>query len=272
MNRKSWFGKTVLALGLLALVCGPALAQPGGRGQGGPGGRGGFGGPGGGFGGGQTDLVTLLNNEDVRRELEVVGPQMRDVEALRESTRERMRDALGDLRDASPEERREKMAAVRDDITKELKSILLPHQMERLEQISVQMQMRGQGGLVRALTVGPLADELGLSEEVRAELREKSRSVQEGLREKISSLQEEANEEILSVLPSDKRDELKKKMGEPFEMTLPAPGTRGGPGAGPGGRGGARGEGTPQRRGGGEGRGQGRRGGRGDASADRGSI
>lgn len=243
MSRTNWFGRSLLVLGLVALLGGSVMAQPGG-GRPGAGGRpGGFGG---GFGGGQGDLVNLLNNEQIRREIEVVGDQMRDIESLRESTREKMREAFSGLREASPEERRERMARVQADIRKELGTILLPHQMERLGQISVQMQMRGQGGLARALSAGPLAEELGVSDAQREELREKSRSVQEELREKIAELQKNAEEQLMGVLTTDQQEQLKKKMGEPFEMEAPAPG-RGGFGAGPGGpgaRGGQRGEGA----------------------------
>lgn len=227
------------------------MAQPGG-GRPGGGRPGGFGG---GFGGGQGDLVSLLNNEQIRREIEVVGDQMRDIESLRESTREKMREAFSGLREASPEERRERMTKVQDDIRKELGSILLPHQMERLSQISVQMQMRGQGGLARALSVGSLAEELGISEAQREELREKSQATQEELREKIAELQKNAEEQLMSVLTTEQQEQLKKKMGEPFEMEAPGP-RRGGFGAGPGGRG-PRAEGARQR---GEGRERGPRG------------
>ncbi|MEX0793579.1 MAG: hypothetical protein WD045_10615 [Pirellulaceae bacterium] len=241
MNRTNWLGKWLLVLGLVALLGGSVMAQPGG-GRPGGGRPGGFGG---GFGGGQGDLVNLLNNEQIRREIEVVGDQMRDIESLRESTREKMREAFAGLREASPEERRERMANVQADIRKELGTILLPHQMERLNQISVQMQMRGQGGVARALSAGPLAEELGISDAQREELREKSQAAQEELREKIAELQKDAEEKLMSVLTTEQQEQLKKKMGEPFEMEAPGPG-RGGFGAGPGGRG-ERGEGGRQR-------------------------
>src|SRR5271165_7485494 len=122
--------KTIVALGLVALMAGPALAQ---QGRGG-GGRGGFGGGGGGIG-------MLLSNASVQQELKLDATQIEKAKDLSTKLREKVTAATQGL------EGQERFAKIRE-ISKELnteantsaKEFLKPEQLHRLHQIYHQVQ------------------------------------------------------------------------------------------------------------------------------------
>lgn len=240
---------TLAALALVAAAADVSFAQ---RGRGGPGGRGGFGfgGPGGpGGGGGGGGITQLLQDENVRKELDLVDEQVSKLTEIGNSLREEL-DAqrqgfdFSSLRDLSDEQRTAKFAEIRqqsEKITsaaqKKIEEVLLPPQLERLKQIEVQSRMRF--GAEQALTSGPLAEELKITDQQKEKLAKKQEEVQAALQEKIAKLRQEAQEELFSVLDPSQQDELKKKIGKPFTFSAPQGfGGAGGPGGGFGGFGG----------------------------------
>ena len=293
----------LLSVALLAFMVTPAMAQ--GRGQGGQGGRGGaggggFGGRGGGgsmFGGrGGGDMtMTLLRVEAIRTELEISPDQEEALTKMQEQGRPERPDA--DFRNMSEEERTEfftkmrKQAEERNTKMKEqLEEVLFPEQLERLQEINIQLQG------IAALRNPEVAKELKITdaqkkelEEVQAGMMEKMREGmrelftggggREGMREKIQKMRDDMEGDVLDVLTSDQKKKFEEMKGEKFEMPEGAFG-RGGRGGGEqGGRGGFGGRGGGDQggrggRGGGErgGRGGGERGGRGGGERQRPEI
>jgi hypothetical protein len=227
--------RVVSRLGMLAI----ANAQPG---RGGPGGRGGFGG---GFGG-QGNGLDLINDENVRKELDLVDDQVTKLREIQGKVGEEMRAAFEGfdfqgLRDLSEEQRtakfapiREKMEKVTADTQKEVDQVLLPQQRQRLKEIVVQSQIRRQG-TSGALTAGTLATELNITEEQKQKLAEMQTKVEEELRKEIEQLRLESRDKILSVLTAEQRAKLNSLMGKPIEFQQGGFGGFGG--GGPGGRG-----------------------------------
>jgi len=243
----------IAALAVIAICAESAFAQqPGGRG--GRGGRGGFGGGFGGPGGGGASQ--LLQDESVRKELDLVDEQVSKLTDIATKLREDVQAVyqgidFGSLRNLSEAERDARMAELGEKAQKitaegqkEIDAVLLPHQRERLKQLMVQSQMRF--GADRALTGGTLAEELGITAEQKEKLAAKQQEVQAGLQEKIAKLQEEARDELFSVLTSEQQAKLKAMIGKSFTFT-------GGPGGGFGGAGGAGGRGGRGGDGGGRG-------------------
>ncbi|MEM9367350.1 MAG: hypothetical protein AAGD07_15260 [Planctomycetota bacterium] len=255
------------------------------RGDGGPGGggfRGGGGTRGGGPGGGGGNVMSLLLIEEVREE---IGLQADQVDALRktgEGLRDRMRPPEGfNFREASEEDRqkmfdemRAKQQQVEEELRADLEVILLPDQMDRLDEIH--LQQRG----VRALADPDVQAKLTLSpqqvEEVKAitdSMGDRVREVfQSGDREQMRELMEAARDEVeaetLGVLTTEQKAKFEELKGEPFEMPeregrFGRGGGPGGGGGGFGGRGGGPGGGGFGGRGGGPGGGFGGRGGQG---------
>ncbi|HAN97705.1 MAG TPA: hypothetical protein DCQ98_09870 [Planctomycetaceae bacterium] len=281
MKRLAVLG-VVMACGLA--LAGPAFAQPGGgRGQGGPGGFGGMGMGMGGMGGG--GLATLLNFETVQKEIGLEEDQLTQVTEAREAINEKrpefdfrsMQDLSEDERAEKMEEFRESMQKLADEMNEKIEEILLPNQLERLQQIEVQFMGS------RAVTNERVKKELEISEsqqekidEIFEEQATKMREMFgqggrggrgqggpggqgggrgqggpggnfEEMRTKMEELNKATDEQIMDVLSSSQRDKLEDLKGDEFDVASlrRGPGGRGqgGPGGrGQGGPGGGRGQ------------------------------
>lgn len=218
MNR-STFSRLCGALVFAASLT-PSLvfAQP--PGGGGPGG---FGGPFGGGGG----LIGLLMRDEVQQEIQLVDEQrdkvMKVAEESRDKMRQEMRGMFEEMRDLSDEERRERFGEIRSKMEEmnagvetQLKKALLPHQLERLKQIDLQvrMQQRGEGGL----SSRTVAEVLELSDEQREKLEQRAEEVRKELQEKVRQAQAEAREKMLEVLTPEQKAKLEELMGDAFQL------------------------------------------------------
>lgn len=210
-----------LALCPAFLAGGMLLAQPGG-GQRGPGGPGG---PGGLLGGG--GILNLVQRDEVQQELQLIDEQRDKLEAVVDDARQRigdeMRDMFSQMGNLSNEERQARFEDVRARLEKlnkesesELKKVLLPHQFDRLKQISVQQRVQQQGA--NALTSGDLAEALDLTDEQREKLEKRAAEVQQELQDKIAQLRLEARDKMLDVLTPEQRAKLQSLMGDSFAL------------------------------------------------------
>jgi Spy/CpxP family protein refolding chaperone len=208
-------GKTLLAVGVVAMMAAPASAQQG-RGFGG------------GFGGGGGAM--LLTNKGVQKELKVTDEQASKLEALAQETMEKQREQFGKLQDVPQEERREKMQAMartmNADLRKSLDGILKPEQVKRFEQI--QLQQSG----TNAFTTPRVVDALKLTDDQKSkiqqindgvfqsmrDLREEFQSDREGAMKKMADLRKQALDKSLAVLTDSQKATWKELNGEPFEV------------------------------------------------------
>jgi hypothetical protein len=214
----------------------------------------------------------LLGVEEVRAEIELTAEQQDQVRKAAEAARSnRPRGERPNFQEMSEQQREQFFAEMREraekraaEDKKTLADILVPPQLERLDQIALQIQ--GVGALANA----EVAEKIGLDDEqiktIQTELqeamngmREKMREMfaggdREGMREKVESLRKELDTQVLAKLTDEQRKRFEELKGEPFEM--PAGMLRGGGRGGPGGRGagggGRRGGNRPQRPAGGE--------------------
>jgi len=256
-----------MVLAAMAVVCFATLAeaQPGRR-Q--PGGRPGQGGPmmmRGGFGGG--GLLGLVRIEPIQKEIELLDDQKAQIDKLAEQMRPQRGEGeqRPDFRNMSDEERQKFFAEMRKRFeeraktaNEELKKILLPHQVKRVEQIG--LQFRG----TRALTDPEIAEKLKLTDAQQKKIEETMAANRESMmtkvrelfqgggdrekaREQLRKLREEADAKVLAVLTSEQKEQFEALKGEPFEMPEGGFGFR---------RGGSRGREGEGRSGGPEGRGR----------------
>ncbi|MGY8766890.1 MAG: hypothetical protein ACKVH8_00495 [Pirellulales bacterium] len=235
MKKLSRFLFSALVLSLVVVLTTTAMAQGPGGGRG----------PGGGGGG---DIFGLIFNPQVQEEAEILDDQVNDIREIMDGMRQKMGEIFSGMRDMDQDEREaareglfEKMREARAEIEEEVNAVLMPHQMTRIKQIALQQKLNRGGGGGSALTRGPVAEALGLTEVQIEELEEKRLEIEEDLREKVSALQKEAQKELISVLTPSQQDTLKELLGVSFEMERQEQG-RGGPGGERGGRGGERGE------------------------------
>jgi transcriptional regulator with XRE-family HTH domain len=139
-----------------------------------------------------------------------------------------------------------------EELEQKVEAVLLPHQLERLDEI--QLQLRG----ADALTDENVAEKLGLSDdqvsqlesirdETAAQMRELfqaggfapgadvSDEDRQARREQFQQLREEASEKLLAVLTEEQQQQFDEMKGEPFELDMSqfrGQGGRRGPGGG----------------------------------------
>jgi Spy/CpxP family protein refolding chaperone len=200
---------------VLLLPCVAWAQGRGGRGPGGPGGPGGGG------------MIGLLQSDEVRQELDLMDDQVEQLRTIgddvRNQVRSELQDAFQGLRDLSPEDRQKRIDEIRakvDTIVSQsqgrLQEVLLPHQFERLKQID--LQSRIQRGGPSALTEGELAETLGLTDQQKEQLRQRSQEVQQELQQKIQQLRTEARGKLMEVLTPEQRTKLESMLGEEFAV------------------------------------------------------
>ena len=179
---------------------------------------------------GQVTQLSLLGQESVQKELELVEEQIDSIREIQDQQRESMRELFSGMRDQfqgmDDGERRSAFAEIQTKMQESNKEFeaaameeLLPHQLNRLKQLQAQGQMRRNGGAQSGRIPESLIEELGLTEEQIEELKAKAEEVAAKLKEKIAKLQAQAQEEIFSsVLSKDQHARYKDMMGEEFEF------------------------------------------------------
>jgi len=196
---------------------------------------------GGGFGFSPTMIWGgLLRLEVVQKELELVADQKEKLKEIAEKAAAKARDnfaAMGKLRDASEEERKAKftemgnaMRAQAEQTKKDIEEVLLPHQLERLKQIA--LQVRG----LAALDDKEVQDALRITEEQK----EKMKSLREGMfeklrgsmrraedegerkaqREKFEAARKEVEAKILDVLTPEQKEKFDKMKGAKVDIDM----------------------------------------------------
>ena len=232
--------------------------QRGQRGGGAGGQRGGPGGPGGGRGGfggmggfqvpAALELMGLLRDEKVRKEV-----------SLEEDTYEAIREAQPDMQamfQASEDERAKMMKEANTKAQDMLDEVFEPAQQKRL--MGLLVQQRGNSAVTNEL----IAKEIGLDEagikkvqevaqESQSSVREKMREMFQGggppdrekMQEAMAEARKAGDEAIAKALTADQKQKLEALKGEKFEFSENA--GFGGFGRGPGGGGRGPGGGRP---------------------------
>lgn len=271
-----------LMLAALAMVVAPSVvdAQPGGQRPGGQGGQrqgGGFG-RGGMTGGARPVSITqLLQIEKVREDAEILDEQVEDIKTAVDKVRQDARTNQGErpnfreLTEAQREEFfkkfREQQETTNKKIQEAIEDVLLPQQVERLNEIRLQIQGVG------ALLTEPVQKELKITAEQKTKFaeiqketqekgqelfsgvrelfqggdREKAQAAMQEIREKMTNMQKETEKSIVGVLTDSQKKEFDKMKGKPVEISQeelrPSRGGQGGQRQGgqrPGGQGGQR--------------------------------
>ncbi len=228
--------KVFLALGVVALISTPALAQ-----RGGGGGRGG------------ANLATLAQNKSVQEELKVKDDQATKIKDAMAKVNEDLKDDVAKLRggrgggnNVTPEERAAARKKVNEAQEKALKGVLDDKQMTRLEQIYHQQQGVGvfnDEGVKKTLKLTD--DQSKKITEISDDLAKQRRDLFGGgggggrgnitpeNRQKLQAMTKDAMSNVEKTLTDDQKKSLKTILGEPFDYK-PDAGGRGGRGGNPG--------------------------------------
>jgi len=215
--------KTIVALGLVALMAGPALAQ---QGRGGGGGRG--------FGGGGIGM--LLSNASVQHELKLDATQIEKAKELADKAREKFTASRESLQSLQGEERFKKMAELNkeanEEANKAVGAFLSKDQVHRLHQIHHQVQG------AQAFTEEHVQTKLKLTDAQKSEIaainteaREKmgaifrdSQGDREAAMAKTTELRKETLAKVEAKLTAAQKTTYKEMLGAPFEIKFERPG------------------------------------------------
>jgi Spy/CpxP family protein refolding chaperone len=209
--------KVVLTAAAVVALTGSAWAQGQGRGFG-------MGGMGGGPG--------ILMAENVQKDLKLTEDQKSKVQDTIRGIMESRRDEMQALRDASPEERQTKMAAMQKSMADEAKKALglTADQSKRFDQIGI--QARG----IQAFADPAIASKLNLTADQKSKLSD----LGQGAREKLQQIRDSANgdfQEMAKQMAAYRREQMTKVQamlsdaqkgawkdltGEPIEIQMPA--------------------------------------------------
>lgn len=169
--------------------------------------------------------LSYLWGPQMEKELDIVDSQRDALTKLRNDTMAKMR-TLYDMSIPDQQERMKKYSeaskALGEETEKKVLEILLPHQIKRLKQITLQMQLQQAGyGSSAAFQNSQLVEELKITDEQKAQLQEKQKEVTKEMQEKSQAfykqLQEESREKVLSVLTPAQRKKLEELTGEKFQ-------------------------------------------------------
>jgi LTXXQ motif family protein len=209
--------KTIVALGLVALMAGPALAQ---QGRGGGGGRGGFGG----------GIGMLLSNASVQQELKLDATQIEKAKEVADKAREKFtasRESLQSLEgDARFKKMQELNKEVNEEANKAVAAFLSKDQIHRLHQI--QHQVQG----AQSFTDEHVQSRLKLTDAQKGEidsivqasytemhsLYQNMQSDPEGTRAKLHEHRKETLAKVESKLTDEQKTAYKEMLGAPFEI------------------------------------------------------
>jgi len=197
--------KFVLALGAVALLSTPILAQ--------------------GRGGGRGGIGQLAQNKSVQEELKVKEDTATKIKEAVDKVREENKDDLAKLRDRNtPQEERAVISKkVNEAYTKSLKDILSSDQMKRLEQINHQQQG------VRLFANEEVQKALKLTDEqkdklktIGEDLRKETADLRPGQnpddRTKMATARKEAMTKAKDALTPEQKKTLDELLGKPFEV------------------------------------------------------
>lgn len=167
------------------------------------------------------DIVAMLGNSGIHNELELMDYQkqkLKDIKAqydnLIKEIRQRPKEGETDLDKQAKQKEIERAIKDRKRIMEE---VLLPHQRERLHQISMQMKMTHRGA-VQILSGKELADLLGLTEEQKQRLKKRSEEIKAEMEAEIAKIKNKARKKLLNELNADQRKQLEKMLGDDYNQ------------------------------------------------------
>ena len=164
----------------------------------------------------ERSTAGMLADEEVRLDLEMVDDQYQELKELNAQIQQRMAEQIRNLDLTDTENLASRLNELREQAQRELNSLLLPHQIDRLRQIRLQNQLRHRN-LIDVLCSHPLKSLLHISDSQARELRKDEKQIQEELEREIAKLREQARDRLLSRLKAGQRSELKEMLGESFE-------------------------------------------------------
>lgn len=174
-----------------------------------------------------NNVMGTLANKRMAGELELLDEQKENIEKLMREFGQVRREVGADMKErweaANDAEREElgkeywrRIEENRLEIVKEVKDNLLPHQIQRLEQLSAQRMMtEGKGRESAGLLTDQMINYLEINDSQRQRIQEKSEKLKKEVGEKIRKILEEAKQDLLGELTIQQKKKYEDLLGDP---------------------------------------------------------
>lgn len=167
-------------------------------------------------------ISLVPGNDPVIRELDVLDYQLEQIEALQFQTQKQLGVAMQSAAKLTGRQRQAILQAAYDQAYQNLEAILLPHQIERLLQITVQSLAtsgsNGQLDLANLIANRAVQQQLQISSSKITELRKKIAEEQRIVRQEVEKIRAQSRQRILEVLSPSMRQQVDSMIGEKFDF------------------------------------------------------
>lgn len=171
----------------------------------------------------KRDPLDSLFNPSVLKDLEIIGEQKEKIIAIGRDFGAKFQKLMKAALEARGDKEKVKdisqtYGKLQDERSKALENVLLPHQLERVKQVSQQIRMRARGA-IGAFQSGELAEELEMTAEQKKQISEIQQHLSKMLAKETARLKAEAKRKVMNVLSQQQKTKLKKLVGEEFRET-----------------------------------------------------
>lgn len=167
----------------------------------------------------KLSLASLLNNPSVAKALGIGEAESQVLKSTLEANYGSFNSVRYVRPDGSLPTSAEEIIAFRDaqhaKSTQLLDEVIAPHQWEKLRQLAYQTEV-ARIGLGDAFVRGRLGQDVGIVENQKTNISEKSAKIEARLESAITKLLLDAQNELLLELSSEQREKAKKCLGMPF--------------------------------------------------------
>lgn len=166
------------------------------------------------------DIVAMLDNSDIHNELELADYQkqeLKDIKAKYDNliNEIRQRPMEGET-DVDKQARQKEIERAIKGRKRMMEEVLLPHQRERMHQVSMQMKMNHRGD-IQMLAGEDLADLLGITEEQKQRLKKRAKEIKAEMEAEIAKIKNKARKKLLGELTANQRRQLETLLGDDYD-------------------------------------------------------
>lgn len=174
---------------------------------------------------GTWDWSELITNSNANKELEMIGPQIEEAREMYESEYKRFSAIIKEVDNRASllvdnNERRQiliemkaKRREFQESIRNKMEDILLPHQIERLQQLVAWVKINS-FGYATTITTNPLMKVLGFNPQTTNKVRKDAASLQGEFEKELFKLRIKYQERLKKELTDEQRKKLIKLLGE----------------------------------------------------------
>jgi len=170
------------------------------------------------------DVFSLAQNRGVQKEIELVDDQLQQLKKINEEFSKRIQEQMQAIQDnkgnfdiGNAKRLAELIRELGEEKNAKMEEVFLPHQLERLKQISIQTQMK-RSGEQALFSNREVIEALDLSEKQQEELTKKAKELKQEMEEKIKEWKEKAREELFDELTREQKEKLKTMLGNDFDL------------------------------------------------------